>query len=132
MPKLKKAIIILIGFVSMVLLSWASMVAINIGYTSGVIRLLVGSCIFLVAGTLAGIIFQDMRPTIGSFFLLLPLAVVTVFSIAFSGFILSSITNDLPILVLAFLAGSLGFYTGSVLGRRMFRRQAEHPEPSKN
>lgn len=128
MPKLKKAIIILIGFVSMVLLSWASMVAINLGYTSVIVRLMVGSCIFLVVGTLAGIIFQDLRPMIGSFFLLLPLAVVTVFSVAFSGFILTFITNDLPILVLAFLAGSLGFYIGSVLGRRMRRRQAEPTE----
>lgn len=110
---LKNAKVVLIGFASMILFSWASLTAIGHGYTSLAIRLLLDFSIFLFAGIISGVLFREVLPRTGAIFLLIPLASLTLLSIAFSGFIMSFLSNDLPILVLAFVAGSLGFYIGN-------------------
>jgi hypothetical protein len=110
---------IVIGIVALVIVSMSLMALFtSIQSFSIVYALLIAFSVFLVFGIGVGLFWRDGHFRAG-IVLASPFVAVTLLSVLFSGYFQKFLTNDLPILITAVVAGAIGCFFGQKIGPRL-------------
>jgi hypothetical protein len=111
---LKPILAFVIGIIAMVVVSWAFISVKNPESFSILIAVLISGGVYLVFGSIVGLFWRGGCAAGGSW-LASPLFLATILSVLFTGIFTKSLSNDMPILLAAFLAGVAGCYFGQRL-----------------
>ena len=109
---------VVIGIVALVIVSMSLMALITSNTFSVVYAILTTSAIFLVFGIGVGLFWRDGYLRAGAV-LVSPFIAVTLLSVLFGGNFQKFLTNDIPALVTAFLAGAIGCFFGQKIGTKL-------------
>jgi uncharacterized membrane protein YoaK (UPF0700 family) len=111
---LQRVLAFVMGIIAMVAVSWGFMSVMNSESFSILIALLISVAVYMVFGSIVGLFWRGGCAA-GGFWIASPLFLATILSVLFTGIFTKFVSNDLPILLAAFLAGVAGCYFGQRL-----------------